>query len=89
MDIKIFGSGCKNCQELYKNTKAAVAALKLDITVHKVEDIFLMTELGIIATPALAINDTLVSQGCVLSGEQIIDLIAKFNKNQCSCGLNN
>ncbi len=85
MEIKIFGSGCQNCQQLYKHTQEAISKLNYNGSVHKIEDIFLMTKLGIIATPALAINDTLVSQGSVLSVEQIMDLIAKFNKKHCSC----
>ena len=87
MEIKIFGTGCKNCKALYENTVKACENLKLDIKLTKVEDIFEISRCNILSTPALAIDDAVVMQGSVLNAEQIAELIEKFAqpKQKCCC----
>ena len=38
MHIKVLGPGCRNCQNLERNTHAALASLGLDASVEKVTD---------------------------------------------------
>lgn len=85
MEIKIFGTGCCNCKNLYNNVKTAVEDLNLECKITKVEDLAQIAQFAIVATPAIAINDQILSQGSVLSVDQIKDLINKVNKPKCCC----
>jgi small redox-active disulfide protein 2 len=65
MEIKVVGSGCANCKNLLEITKRAVEELGLKIEIGYVTDIQKMVEMGIMQTPALAINDKVVLSGFV------------------------
>ena len=65
MEIKVVGPGCANCKNLLEVTKQAVKELGLEIGIEYVTDIQKMVELGIMQTPALAINDKVVLSGFV------------------------
>ncbi|MFA7364971.1 MAG: thioredoxin family protein [Patescibacteria group bacterium] len=76
MTIKILGTGCPNCQKLTKNVEEAIISLGLsDITIEKVEDIDKIIGMGVISTPALAIDNEVKSSGRILSIEEIKDLL--------------
>lgn len=81
MHIKILGSGCSKCVMLADNTRRALENLGRDATVTKVTDIVEIASLGVMATPALAINDTVVSTGRVLAPKSIEDLILSHPDN--------
>jgi len=58
MIIKILGSGCPNCQRLEANARQAANELGLtDIVFEKVTDYADMAHYGILATPALVIDE--------------------------------
>lgn len=76
MIIKILGSGCKKCIALAENTKQALASLHLEAEVVKVTDVVDIAAHGVMSTPALAIDDKVVSVGKVLSADQIAALLA-------------
>ena len=63
MTIKILGTGCANCKRLEQLTISAVAELNLQADIQKVEDIKSIMSYGILSTPALVINEVVVSQG--------------------------
>ncbi len=69
--VEVLGTGCKKCQQLEANAKEAIAALNLDAEVLHITDPMQIAERGIMKTPALVVNDTLVSQGKVATPEQI------------------
>ncbi len=71
MKIKILGSGCPNCIRLEANTKKALEELKIKAEVEKVTDIAKIMGYGIMSTPALVVNEKVVSYGKVLSSEEI------------------
>ena len=76
MTIKILGTGCPNCQKLTKNVEEAIISLGLnDITIEKVEDIDKIIGMGVMSTPALAIDNEVKSSGRILSIEEIKDLL--------------
>lgn len=77
MNIKILGSGCANCKRLEENAKQAVTLLGLNATIEKVTDYNKMMSYGIMSTPALVINEKVVSAGRVLSYQEIINIITK------------
>jgi len=71
MKIKILGSGCRNCKVLEANTKRALEELKIKSDVEKVTDIARIMEYGVMSTPALVVNEKVVSYGRVLNPEEI------------------
>ena len=75
MKIKVLGSGCPNCKILEANTKKALEELKIKADVEKVTDIAKIMEYGIMSTPALIIDEKVVSYGKVLSPNEIKKLL--------------
>ena len=71
MKIKILGSGCPNCIRLEENTKKALKDLNKKAGVEKVTDIAKIMGYGIMSTPALVIDEKVVSYGKALSPEEI------------------
>ncbi len=75
MIIKVLGSGCKKCVTLTENTQAALASLGREAEVVKVTDFAEIAAHGVMSTPALAINDKVVSVGKVLTPSEVATLI--------------
>jgi small redox-active disulfide protein 2 len=75
MKIKVLGSGCPNCKVLEANAKKALEELKIKANVEKVTDIAKIMEYGVMSTPALVVNEKVVSYGRVLSPEEIKKLL--------------
>ena len=75
MIIKILGSGCKKCITLAENTQTALSNLGLNAEVVKVTDFAAIAAHGVMSTPALAIDDTVLSVGKVLSEAEVEKLL--------------
>ena len=71
MNIKILGSGCKNCKKLEENTKKALEELGLSVEVQKVEDFKEIMKYGVMQTPALVVDEEVKFSGKVLKAEDI------------------
>ncbi len=77
MVIKILGTGCSKCNSLEKNVDAAIEKLGLDATVDHVRDITEIVGYGVMRTPALVINEKVVSAGKILSVSEVVALLEK------------
>ena len=77
MKIEILGVGCPKCKQLIANAEAAVKELSIAAEISKVTDIDKITEYGVMMTPALAVDGTVVSAGKVLSKDEIKKIITK------------
>ena len=77
MKIKVLGPGCKNCENLADNTKAALKELGLEAEIEKVTDFAEIAGYGILSTPGLVVDDKVVSSGKVLKPKEIVKLLAK------------
>ncbi len=71
MKIEILGIGCKRCQILEANAKAAAAALGIDCQFAKVTDPMEIVNRGVLVTPALAIDGKVKVSGRVASEEDL------------------
>ena len=71
MKIEILGMGCAKCKKLYDNVKIAVDEVGIQADIFKVEDIERITEYGIMATPALAIDGQVKAAGRVPALDEI------------------
>ncbi|KQC09557.1 MAG: hypothetical protein APR54_12715 [Candidatus Cloacimonas sp. SDB] len=72
MIIKILGTGCPKCKKLEAN--AIKATEGMDVKVQKVTDLNEIMDYGVMMTPALVIDEKVVSAGKVLSPDKIKDL---------------
>ena len=77
MKIEILGVGCPKCKQLTANAEAAIKELNIAAEISKVTDIDKIIEYGVMMTPALAVDGTVVSAGKVLSKEEIKKIISK------------
>ena len=78
MEIKILGSGCANCIKLYDNTKLALQNIDIEAVVTKITDIEKIISYGVMSTPALVINEKVVSTGKLLKPKAIVKLLEKI-----------
>ncbi len=76
MKINIYGPGCKNCVNLAKNAKKAVAETGVDAEIVKVEDMKEIAMAGIMSTPAIGIDGDVKIKGRVATVEEIKELLA-------------
>ena len=77
MKIEILGAGCPKCKQLTANTEAAVKELNLQAEIAKVTDIDKITGYGVMITPALAVDGTVISAGKLLSKDEIKKFLIK------------
>ncbi len=75
MIIKILGSGCKKCVALGENAKAAAEAAGKQVEIVKVTDFADIAAYGVMSTPALVVDEKLLSAGKVLSADEIGHLL--------------
>lgn len=73
--IQILGTGCPKCSKLTENARKAAEEAGIAHEIEKVTDINKMMELGVMMTPALAIDGEVKSVGKVLSVEEIKKLL--------------
>lgn len=78
MSIKVLGSGCKSCHELYENAKEAVKKAGLSVEVEYITDLEKVMDYGVMSMPALVVNEKVVSMGKVLKVTDIEKLMHKL-----------
>ena len=75
MDIKVLGPGCRNCVTLEKRTREALTDLELDAEIEKVTDTADIMGYGVMSTPGLVVDGTVVISGKVPSVRQLKSLL--------------
>lgn len=75
MVIKVLGSGCRNCMILKENTETALKEMALDAEIVKVTDFKDIMAYGVMTTPALVVNEKVVSFGKVLKPNEIVKIL--------------
>lgn len=80
LTIKILGSGCKNCVTLTENVKMALEEMNLQANIVKVTDMAEITGYGIMSTPAMVVNEKVVSYGKVLKLNEVVKILEKVVK---------
>ncbi|ABK98485.1 thioredoxin family protein [Pelobacter propionicus] len=71
MKIEVLGSGCAKCKTLYEAVKTAVSEKGVEAEVVKVEDMASIMKYGVMSTPALVIDGTVVFSGKSASAAEI------------------
>jgi small redox-active disulfide protein 2 len=75
MQILVIGSGCTKCKTLAQFTEQAVKELGVTAEINKVTDLKQIMALGVMMTPALAVNGTIKVVGKVPSVTEIKALL--------------
>ena len=76
--VKVLGSGCEKCNALEKAVCGALIELNVDIAIEHVTDFAQIAAYGVMTTPALVVNDHVISYGKVLKKEEVKILLQKF-----------
>ncbi len=76
--VEVLGSGCSKCHKLLEITKEVLGQLGLDIEVVYITEIEKMISMGIMSTPALAINGKPVLSGRLPNSEEVKEIISKY-----------
>ena len=67
LTVKILGSGCANCKKLEAVAREAAALTQVEAEFVKVTDMNDILSFNVMSTPALVINDKVVSSGRIPS----------------------
>ena len=82
--VKILGSGCGKCNQLFDAVKAVIAAEGIEASLEKVEDLQQVMAYNVLSTPALVVDEKVLSRGRVPSHEELKELLTA--KQQGCCG---
>lgn len=72
MNIRVLGGGCCKCENLLEAVKEAVAEKGINAEIEYITDMARIMEYGIISTPALMVDDKVVSMGRVLKAKDVL-----------------
>lgn len=77
MKVQILGSGCPKCRALEENARNALESLGIDAEIEKVTSVDDIIDMGVLTTPAIAVDGDVKSSGKVLPPADIIELLRK------------
>lgn len=75
MKLEVLGTGCAKCKNLYDNVKKALDQTGKEAELVKVEDIPSIMKYGVMSTPALVKDGTVLFSGKLLSPEEIAGML--------------
>lgn len=75
LKVEILGTGCKKCQQLEANAKAAIVNRHMEAEVAHITDTMEIVKRGVMKTPALVVDGKVLSQGKVLGPQEIEPLL--------------
>lgn len=73
--IEILGPGCPRCYETYRVVKHVVDEAGLEYRVEKNESVHRLVDLGVLRTPAIAIDGRVVLSGRIPKAEEVRHLL--------------
>jgi len=71
MTVQVVGMGCAKCKLLEQHVREAVSELGLNAVIEKISDMGAIATMGVMSTPALAIDGKVKCVGRVLTTEQV------------------
>ena len=79
MEIKVLGSGCKNCKKLLANVESAVAEMALEeVDIKYITDLNEISKTGLLRTPGLIFDKKIISSGRVPNTKEIKVLLKDY-----------
>ncbi len=77
LEVKVLGSGCPNCKRLEAETRAVLEELGVEFELSKVTEYAEIMAYGVMQTPALVVNNEVVSAGRIPRRSQIKEWLQK------------
>ena len=74
--IQVLGMGCAKCNRLYAAAEAAAKELGLAYEMEKIDDIERIAGMGVMMTPALAVNGEVKFAGRVPGNDELKKIIS-------------
>ncbi len=74
MEIKVLGTGCPNCLTLEKKVRKVVENHSIDAEITMVKDIMEIMNYKVMSTPALVIDEIVVSKGRIPNEDELLEL---------------
>ncbi len=74
--VEVLGTGCAKCRKLYETVRKVGSDLGIELELKKVEDINEIVDYGVMMTPALVVDGSIVSSGKALSEEEVARLLS-------------
>ncbi len=74
LQVKVLGSGCPNCKRLEAETRAALDEAGIAYDLSKVTEYDDIVAYNVLSTPALVINEKVVSAGRIPARSKIVEL---------------
>ena len=75
MIIKILGSGCPSCRKLEANARESISRLGIDAEVEKVTDFETIARYGVLALPALVVDEQLKVAGRIPGVQEVENVL--------------
>ncbi len=77
MIFKVLGSGCKKCNLLEDHVRQASQEEGVEVVIEHEKDFSKIAGYGVMSTPALVLNETVISSGKVLTVDDVKKIIRK------------
>jgi small redox-active disulfide protein 2 len=74
LHVKVLGSGCANCRRLESETRAALDEAGIPYELAKVTGYADIMAYNVLSTPALVMNEQVVSAGRIPARARIVEL---------------
>ncbi len=71
--VKVLGSGCKKCIKAAELVEAVALELGVEVNIEKESSPEAMLAYGVMSTPAIVIDETLVHSGSIPSRESVVN----------------
>ena len=71
--VKVLGSGCPNCKRLEAEARAALDEAGIAYDMMKVTEMNDITSYNVLSTPALVMNEKVVSAGRIPARSKIVE----------------
>ncbi len=79
--ITIYGTGCSKCIKQVEYAHQAAKDAGVEVEIDKVEDINQIVAAGVMLTPAVAINGSMVISGQLMPPATLEDLLRKAGQS--------
>jgi small redox-active disulfide protein 2 len=73
--IQVLGPGCRRCETLAANVEEAVRDMGIEARIEKITDIPSIAAMGVLSTPGLAVDGSVMVTGRLLSVRQVKQLL--------------
>ena len=90
--IQVLGTGCTACKTLLEITKKTASELEVGVEVEYITDMTKIVEMGVMTTPALAVNEEVVLSGAGRTEEDVKKALEDSEPKKeggtcgCQCG---